>query len=292
MNLEMDERMKKPSTGNTAMIQRMREYPLPVYFSLVFVLSWSAWVPLALDHYSLLPSRLNPGVVLVGRLLGTFGPAVAAILVSGWSGGKPAVKALLGLLKKWQVGWIWYAAAGLVFPALLFVVAGIYKLLPGAAPLPLQPISAANLIVTAIFLVLSVLGEEIGWRGFALPNLQKRWPALKTSLVLGTIHTIWHLPFWIVLGELETFGPGYWLLSWAWVLALTTYLTWLMNNTGNSLLIALLFHGSFNIASVGFLPITTVIPAYLIFILLAWTIMIGLLRHYGTGRLVRLPAAG
>jgi uncharacterized protein len=47
---------------------------------------------------------------------------------------------------------------------------------------------------------MSVLGEEIGWRGFALPYLQKRRSALQSSLLLGTIHTVWHLPFWIILG--------------------------------------------------------------------------------------------
>jgi len=284
--------MNRSNKGKKTMVKRLREHPLPVFFGLTFLLSWLIWVPLALDHYSLLPGRLNPGIVLVGRLLGTFGPAASAVLVSRLSGGKPAVRALLGLLKKWQVGWFWVAAAGLVFPALVFVVAAIYKLLPGAAPLPVQPVSVANLVVTTIILILSVLGEEIGWRGYALPQLQQRWPALKTSLVLGTIHTVWHLPFWIVLGELETYGPGYWLLSWVWVLALTTYLTWLMNNTGNSLLIAVLFHWSFNIVCVGFLPITTVIPAYLIFTFLAWAIVIGILRRYGPQKFIRLPTPG
>lgn len=274
------------------MINRLRNHPLSIFFGLTFLLSWLVWVPLALDHYSLLPGHLNPVIVLVGRLLGTFGPALSAIFVSRLSGGKPAVQALLSLLKKWRVGWIWYAAAGLVFPALVFVVAGIYKLLPGTAPLPVQSVSVANLIVTTIILILSVLGEEIGWRGFALPHLQRRWPALKASLVLGTIHTIWHLPFWIVLGELETFGPGYWLLSWIWVLALTSYLTWLMNNTGNSLLIAVLFHWSFNIVCVGFLPITTVIPAYLIFILFAWVVVSTIYRRYGSQSLTRMPISG
>jgi uncharacterized protein len=284
--------MNRSSKGKKTMDKRLREHPLPVFFGLTFLLSWLIWVPLALDHYSLLPGRLNPGIVLVGRLLGTFGPAVSAVLVSFVIGGRPVVKALLGQLKKWRVRWTWYAAAGLVFPILLFVVAGIYKLMPGAGSLPVQPISAANLVVVAIILLLTVLGEEIGWRGFALPLMQQRWTALKSSLILGTIHAIWHLPFWIVLGELEAFGPGYWLLSWIWVMALTAYITWLMNNTGNSLLIAVLFHGSFNIVSVGFLPITTVIPAYLILILFAWVIVISIYRRYGRQPLTRLPASG
>jgi len=284
--------MNRSSKGKKIMVQHLRKHPLPLFFWLVFLLSWSVWAPLALDHFSLLPSRLSPGIVLVGRLLGTFGPAVSAVLVSFVIGGRPAVKALLGQLKKWRVKWTWYAAAGLVFPILLFVIAGIYKLMPGAGSLPVQPISAANLVAVAIILLLTVLGEEIGWRGFALPLMQQRWTALKSSLILGTIHTVWHLPFWMVLGDLETFGPGYWLMSWVWVLALTTFITWLMNNTGNSLLIAVLFHWSFNIVCVGFLPITTVIPAYLILILFAWVIVIGVYRLYGRQPLTRVPASG
>jgi uncharacterized protein len=284
--------MNRSSKGKKIMVQHLRKHPLPLFFGLVFLLSWSLWAPFALDHFSLLPSRLSPGIVLAGRMLGTFGPAVSAALVSFVIGGRPAVKALLGQLKKWRVRWTWYAAAGLVFPVLLFVVAGIYKMMPGAGSLPVQPISAANLVAVAIILLLTVLGEEIGWRGFALPRMQQRWTALKSSLILGTIHTVWHLPFWIVLGELETFGPGYWLLSWIWVMALTTYITWLMSNTGNSLLIALLFHGSFNIVSVGFLPITTVIPAYIIFILLAWGIVICIIGRFGPEHLARQPALG
>jgi membrane protease YdiL (CAAX protease family) len=142
-----------------------------------------------------------------------------------------------------------------------------------------------------IVMTISVMGEEIGWRGFALPQMQKQWTALKTSLVLGTIHTLWHLPFWIVLGELERFGWGYWILSWAWILAITIYITWFMNNTGNSLLMVILFHWTLNVVSVGYLPITTLIPAYITFIVIAWVIALGLFSLFGSKRLVRQSKA-
>jgi membrane protease YdiL (CAAX protease family) len=271
------------------MVKQIRAHPLAFYFGLTFLLSWSIWVPMALDRYALLPVRLNPTYVLVGRMLGTFGPAVAAIVISLWTRGRPGVRALLGQLGRWRVGWGWFAAAALVYPTLVFVVAGLYRLLPGSAPLPFQPASVSSLVVTAIILTLTVLGEEIGWRGFALPHLQQRFPALQSSLVLGTIHTIWHLPFWTVLGELDAFGWPYWLISWAFVLALTIYLTWLMNNTGNSLLMAVILHGCYNLVSVGFLPITTVVPAYGIFTILAWLVAMVLIRRYGARRLARPP---
>jgi hypothetical protein len=95
------------------------------------------------------------------------------------------------------------------------------------------------------------------------------------------------LPFWTALGELELFGWTYWVLSWAWVLALTIYLTWIMNNTGNSLLLALLLHLSLNIVMVGYLPITTVVPAYILFIIIAWAMVFGILKRYGSERLAK-----
>jgi uncharacterized protein len=259
----------------------IRSQPLWCYFGLTFLLSWALWVPMALDHFSLLPTRLDSTFVQFGRLLGTLGPAIAAILVTVLTGGKPAVSALIGQLGRWRIGWKWYAAAGLVFPGLVFIVAGLYRLLPGMALLPFQPVVAGNLLAVIIILTISVLGEEIGWRGFALPVFLQRRSALRSSLLLGTIHTIWHLPFWIVLGELENFGFGYWLISWVFVTALSVYITWLMINTG-SLLMPVLFHWSLNLISVGILPITTLVPAYILFTVIAWVIALGLIYKFGT----------
>jgi uncharacterized protein len=268
-------------------IKFTRAHPTLAFFMLTFFLSWMIWVPLALDHFSLLPVRLNEGFVLIVRLFGTLGPAVSAILVSQIYGGRPAVVSLLRQLGKWRVRWTWYVAAGLVFPALVFVVAWIYNQITGSPPLPVQPVSVANLIVILVVMTISVLGEEIGWRGFALPRMQEQFSALKTSLILGTIHTVWHIPFWMILGELERYGWSYWLLSWAWILALTVYITWIMNNTGNSLLLAVLIHWSLNIVTAAYLPITTLVPAYLLLVVIGWSIALGLIGLYGSQRLAR-----
>jgi uncharacterized protein len=265
----------------------IRHYPLSFFFGLTFLLSWSIWIPMALDHYSLLPFKLNENFVLIVRLFGTLGPAIAASLVALFVGGKSAVSKLWGQISLWRVSWTWYAAAAVVFPVLVFVAAWMYNLSPGIEPLPVQPVSPATLLVIMIIMTISVTGEEIGWRGFALPELQKRWTALKTSLLLGTIHTLWHLPFWIILGELERYGWSYWLLSWAWILALTIYMTWILNNTGNSLLLVLIFHFSLNVVNNAFVPITTIVPAYILLIGIAWLLVLGILARYGPQRLVR-----
>jgi len=268
----------------------IRQHPLSFFFGLTFLLSWLIWVPMALDHYSLLPFELDENFVLIVRLFGTLGPAIAASLVALIVGGRSAVRKLWSQIGLWRVNVTWYVAAAVVFPVLVHVAAQMYNLLPGNQPLLIQQVSPATLLVIMIIMTISVTGEEIGWRGFALPEMQKRWTALKASLLLGTIHTLWHLPFWITLGELERYGWSYWLLSWAWILALTIYMTWILNNTGNSLLLVLLFHFSLNVVTNAFLPITTVVPAYILLIGIAWLLVLGILARYGSRRLVRSNA--
>ncbi len=254
------------------MIKYLRTHPLLSFFILTFILSWAIWIPMALNYYGLFPIHMDPGFVLVFRLFGTLGPAVSAILVSLLAGGRPAVGALLGQIGRWRVHWKWYLAAALGFPALALLSAGIYSLIPGMQPIPAVEFTISSLAVIMIVMTISVLGEEIGWRGFALPRLQQRRTALTSSLVLGTIWTAWHLPFWAVLGEQDTFGLWYWLLSWAFITAGSIYITWFMNNTGNSLLMVLLFHWCYNVLTSGFLPISSVVPAYAILIVLAWAV--------------------
>ena len=269
------------------MTRLVRRHPAVSFFVLAFVLSWAIWVPLALDHLGVFASRVPGGFVTLGRLLGTLGPAVAASIVARVADGRGGAKALWGQLGRWRVRWAWYAAALLVFPALLVAAALVYRFLPGAGPLPTVEASAASLVVTVIVLGISAVGEEVGWRGFALPRLERTMTALGASLLLGAVWTSWHLPFWIALGELEQFGPTYWLLSWLWITAGSIYLTWLMNNTDNSLPMALLFHGGYNLLSVGFLPLSGLVPAYRVLVALGWAVAIGVLAAFGPKTLRR-----
>ena len=91
----------------------------------------------------------------------------------------------------------------------------------------------------------SALGEEIGWRGYALPRLQAGRSALGASLILGVIWALWHLPLWL------TGAPGRTLILYAAfvvsVIALSVILTWVYNSTGGSLLMVVLLHATQNL---------------------------------------------
>jgi len=241
-----------------------RAHALPLFFGLAYIFSWLIWVPLALNQLGWVRLGLDEGLIQIVRLFGTLGPALAATVVAMWMGGARGVGALWGQLGRWRVRWVWYAAAMLVLPALLLAAAGLYRLLPGVEPLPPADTSVGNLALIMVIMAISVTGEEVGWRGMALPLMLGRWPALRAGLLMGVLWTAWHLPFWIVLDQLARFGWGYWLINLVFISSISVYLTWVMVNTGNNVLLAVLAHWTFNVVSAALL-VTSVVPAYVIF---------------------------
>jgi membrane protease YdiL (CAAX protease family) len=123
-------------------------------------------------------------------------------------------------------------------------------------------------------LVGSSMGEELGWRGYLLPRLQRRFGALVASVVLGLIWGLWHLPLALTPGDVrsETFF-GWTLLG---LVAAAILFTWVYNNTRGSLLIALLFHTAINmvglfLASPDIHPVLTLVISWVAPILLIIT---------------------
>jgi membrane protease YdiL (CAAX protease family) len=92
-----------------------------------------------------------------------------------------------------------------------------------------------------------VLGEEIGWRGYALPRIQTGRSALVASFILGLLWALWHIPSFLMTNSLHQGTP---FLSWmVWLFLMTIVLTWLYNSTGGSVLIAWLYHTAMNYAA-------------------------------------------
>jgi len=107
----------------------------------------------------------------------------------------------------------------------------------------------------ALGIIFPGLGEEPGWRGFALPRLQQQYGPLTGSLILGTLHGLWHLPAYFIPGAILD-GPFNFMVFAAntcSIIALTLIWTWLFNNAGQSILFAMLVHGASNAVS-GLIP--------------------------------------
>lgn len=241
------------------------------FFVLTFILSWLIWIPLVFSHFGV-AFNIPESTSAIVRLLGVLMPAVSALVLTSMSGEKGSVRRLLSRLALWRVGWNWWGAAGLVYPLILVASSLIcnWFITPGVTFVP-QDI--APLIVNIVFLLIAVLGEEIGWHGVALPALQQKYSALNSSLVLGFCMGIWHLPFWLLLDTFDQFGTLYLFLNLTFVLPMTFYSTWFFNHGQYSLLLPVIFHLTFNIVNTVLLPVTLNLAAFGILIVFNWLIV-------------------
>lgn len=233
--------MSKPGPTWTA------RHSLVLYFALAYAFSWLIWLPLAASVNGLLAVQLSPSL----HYLSAYGPLLAALLTTWLTCGRGGLRALWASALRWRVGvgWLLFAAVSPV--ALWLVSATVLNALGMPAP-DWRQLGVVNylpdlgLFAWPLWILNSGLGEEIGWRGFALPRLQQRHNALTASLILGALWAGWHLPAFFILPGYRSMGlsmfPGFMLL----LIAAAVVYTWLYNGTGGSVLPAILFHGAFN----------------------------------------------
>ena len=177
--------------------------------------------------------------------VGVYGPFIGAIITTIYFGG---FKETLRLLKKlfiWKIPLTCFLAV-IVLP-LLFLAGGLafYSLFIGSPGVFENKV----LVIPAVLLnsvYIGPLGEELGWRGFLLPEFQKNNSAIKSALIVGFIHFSWHIPlFWAPFGALvsgQPFSLLFVLIYLVLVICWSCIQTWLVNNSEGSVLIAILFH--------------------------------------------------
>lgn len=237
-----------PSTGF------LKRHSLIIGILLMFLLTW----PIDLSNAGLLPFQI-PFIIYIFLGWGfIFASLIMTWLTLGWS----EVVKLLKRYLIWRVGWKWYLVAFLLIPLISLV--GVYL----SAALTQTPVDFSTVLAYQIFgrstnLALLILpfflfdaianGEEMGWRGYVLPRLQVKYSALTSSLILGVIWGIWHIPKFLTHWDTASF-------LWFMVdtMAKAVLLTWMYNNTKGSLLLVTLFHASFNTAGV-VLPIANTV---------------------------------
>jgi CAAX protease family protein len=222
------------------MAQLPRRHSLVTFFLLAFGITWIVWVPRA----------AGVPVGVVGQVW-TWAPAIAALLAAALTGGRAAVRELGARLVRWRVGWQWYLVVILGPAAFSLAVAGIYVLFLGgswAAAAPPSLREGALLLLPLYLLILALtdgLGEELAWRGFALPRLLSRHNALAASLILGVLWGLWHLL--LVWTEGATlYQQPVWLFL-VDIMAKSVLFTWVFLHTRGSVLLAALLHASTNL---------------------------------------------
>ncbi|QJY47429.1 CPBP family intramembrane glutamic endopeptidase [Pseudonocardia broussonetiae] len=201
-----------------------RQHRLVAFFGLAFAVSWWVWPFHALG---LAPTAFFP-----------CGPLVAALVVIGVTEGRPGYRTLGARMVRWRVGRRWWAVAIGTPLAVLAVAAAANVVVWGApAPVPADMAWGALAVGLAVRFVNPLdgpLGEEPGWRGYALPQLQTTRSPLVAGLVLGGFAALWHLPL-VVTGQLAANGLVV-------TFAITLVYVWLFNRTGGSVLMTMVFH--------------------------------------------------
>ena len=217
----------------------IQQHPLASFFVLAYAISWLLWMPLVASG-----GGTPTGLGLVLALLGSLVPSAVGILLVAVLHGKAGVRKLLRRLLMWRVGVGWWVAVVLLSTLAVGAV-GLSVLFGGDAPD--LDVTIPGVVFLFLFSILpgSAGGEEIGWRGFALPHLQRARSALAASVVLGAAWGVWHLPLYLLGTDNRPLG-----LFPAWVVltvAASVILTWMYNGTGGSLLIVVLFHAASNL---------------------------------------------
>ena len=183
---------------------------------------------------------------------GSFGPAIAAVIVSasqaGWSGLRELFKPIL----RWRFGPGRWAVVLLGPAALVALSVGVHAI-AGGQVLPAHSIGVAQFAMLAVVLLFvgGPVGEEIGWRGYALPRLLERTGPVAASLVVAGMWAVWHLPLFWLPGATQA-GSSIPLFVVV-VVAFSILTTWVYLATSGSLLAAMLFHHSINLSTF-FLP--------------------------------------
>ena len=215
---------------------------LTVFFVLSFVISWLLWLAPLLRSNDLVQL---PIFTEIFGMFAPFGPFIAAFWLTRHDQGKSGTKSL------WKKGWsldfdkLWLVPTIFLMPAI--GLASITVLTLMGRPIQWDAgISLSAAVPTFIFIyLLNALPEEYGWRGYALGSIQTRFNALTTSLILGAIWGLWHLPLHFIEGTVQSNIPVYQFILQQTVLAV--FYTWLFNNTNGSVFISILFHAIANI---------------------------------------------
>jgi len=220
----------------------LQNHPIATYILFAMIWSWSIW---SLLFLFIKPGGLlqdPPPITFLFVVLGGFGPTISGLLATSVVYGRTGLQTLGTRLRYWRVGWWWLAL--LIIPA----VTAITPVLRSFAGYKVDPVTVLGLIAPGLALGLTAgLMEEIGWRGFLLPHLLKRYSPLVATLLLGLIWGgLWH-------GYADYFGLGdkglaFWplmllvgpFLLTAWSLILTR----VYQGTQGSLLLSILMHAS------------------------------------------------
>jgi len=210
-----------------------------VFFVLTFAISWLLWLPSVLrtNGYPNLPE-----IVGLAGMFAVLGPTIAAFILVGRESGRAGMGRLIRRAFATGFSMRWWLPTLLLMPIIGLLTAAILSLLGTEIPDWTAPTLVTALVTAITILFIGGGLEEFGWRGYALDRMQNGKNAVVASLVLGFFWGLWHLPLFFMEGTTQAEAA---IPIWEFILqimVLSVLFSWLYNNTGGSLLVAILFH--------------------------------------------------
>ncbi|MBV9228265.1 MAG: CPBP family intramembrane metalloprotease [Chloroflexi bacterium] len=218
----------------------VRKHPVITFFVITFLVGYIAAIPLFLTRISVFG--------LIAASSSSLGGIITAALY-----GKQEVKRLFGSLVQFRCGG-WSYLSALLLPPTLVIGAILVNMLFGH-PFPAFDVENWKLLlpIFVLLLIQAGLGEEMGWRGFALPHLVRTTRPLTAALIIGGVWACWHLPLYFFPGFIQhnvSQTAGFvttFVIYSTFVVAASVVYSWLYLRSGNSLVPAILIHGMTNL---------------------------------------------
>lgn len=229
-------------------INYIRRHEILSFIIITYLCSWTIWGILYSSYIGIINNSIDKKYVLLFIILGGFVPSTISMVMTGGLYKRKGLKQLLSRLIKWRFNPVYYIFVIGCIPLIYYISTLIYNTLSNSFQIEFgrQPYS---LLISAILILILAgpLGEEIGWRGFLLPRLQKKLSPLKSSLIIGIVWACWHLPLFFISGTSQYGIPFFvFLMS---VIFFSMQITWVFNRTKGSLIFPIIYHTAVNTSS-------------------------------------------
>lgn len=215
-----------------------------LYVLIAYTISWAIEIPLALKAKGIISTDIPFSI----HYLAAFGPFIASLLLTWRDNRAYGLKELFQRTFKWRVHPLWWIVA--ISPILLFFLVSLILRIFQGSWISLSILGRFDFLpdlgVWVIFIWLATygFGEELGWRGYLLPRLQRNLSALSATIILWIIWAIWHIPSFFYLHTASS--PGMVIGFLIGIFTGAVFLTWLYNSSGGSVLIVAVWHGLFD----------------------------------------------
>lgn len=217
------------------------------FFLFTFATSWSIFG---------IGKLLDTELIMI---VGIWAPTIISLVLTGVFFGKKGLIKFLSRFRRINIKWYWWLALLLLPATVHFIGRSAWQLYYDGEITPtIMPLNWWLRSIIPSFLIAG-FGEELGWRGFALPRLQKIYSPTKATLILAFFHVIWHAPtYWLGQGIHNV--PAWYMILFG--IGWTFVFVWLYNKSGGSLIFAVGFHAISNasLSIVQFMPNESEVP--------------------------------